>query len=283
VGYRVYQSSQSGVYTFGQGNEVDDVPKGTETVTLYDIPDGIWYWVVTAYDDEGFESTPSNEVSNFAITSPQNGFYVNATNDDNYPVQGLAVVGILNDVSVESSPPKIFGPFPVDASGAWSGGCNFSSLSQGNLSLTATSNGMTSNDVTGIYDRIAPASNANAPSDVSGTLTIPWTADDAISGVASTQLWHKPPGGTWTNTGGTQAGTSGTFYYTPTQGDGEYFFATRSVDRAGNWEAGPNGAGDTSIHYTAPTDPPPSLSGFEAGGGCFISTATPEIFQPLAD
>jgi hypothetical protein len=272
VGYRVYQSDQSGVYTFGLGNGVADVPKGTETVTLNDVPDGIWYWVVTAYDDEELESAPSNEVSNFAITSPQNGFYVNATNDGDYPVQGLAIVDTLNDVSVESNSIQIGGPFPVDTSGDWSGACDFTSLNQGNVTITATLDDMSSNDVTGIYDRVPPGSSASVPTDVGGMLTIPWNASDHISGVASAQLWCKPPGRSWANTGNTGTGSSGTFHYTPTQGSGIYYFATRAVDKAGNWESKPNGDGDTSINFTASTDPN-NPTGVEGAGGCFIDAA----------
>ena len=62
AGYRLYQSDTSGSYTFGIGNEVKDTPAGTETCTI-DVADGTWYWVLTAYDSNGNESGPSNEVS----------------------------------------------------------------------------------------------------------------------------------------------------------------------------------------------------------------------------
>ena len=63
AGYRIYQSDSSGNYTFGEGNEVADIPAGTEIVTLLGVLDGKWYWVLTAYDQNGNESGPSNEVS----------------------------------------------------------------------------------------------------------------------------------------------------------------------------------------------------------------------------
>lgn len=71
-GYRFYQSDTSGSYTFGEGNEVADIPAGTETVTLIDVAAGDWYWVVTAYDADNNESEPSNEVSNLAPDAPLN-------------------------------------------------------------------------------------------------------------------------------------------------------------------------------------------------------------------
>jgi hypothetical protein len=61
------------------------------------------------------------------------------------------------------------------------------------------------------------------------------------------------------------------------------YFATRSVDKADNWEEEPWGDGDTSIYYTAPAGPgswPNGYTGLEGGGGggrCFISAAAPEV------
>ncbi len=63
AGYRLYQSTTVGVYTFGSGNEAAEILVGTETVMLENIPSGTYFWVVTAYDTEGNESLPSNEVT----------------------------------------------------------------------------------------------------------------------------------------------------------------------------------------------------------------------------
>ena len=72
AGYRLYQATTSGQYTFGDGNQVATIPAGTETVTLEDVPDGTYYWVATAYDVGGLESGPSNEVSaTLDATPPQ--------------------------------------------------------------------------------------------------------------------------------------------------------------------------------------------------------------------
>lgn len=62
AGYRVYKSNESGVYAYGIGNEADSVPVGTETSTIT-VEDGGWFFVVTAWDGDGNESGPSNEVS----------------------------------------------------------------------------------------------------------------------------------------------------------------------------------------------------------------------------
>jgi len=59
AGYKLYQGTATGVYD----SIVADIPVGTEIVTVSNIPDGTYFWVLTAYDLEGNESGPSNEVS----------------------------------------------------------------------------------------------------------------------------------------------------------------------------------------------------------------------------
>lgn len=70
AGYRLYQSAVSGQYTFGADAAVAEIPAGTETVTLENIADGTYYWVLTAYDTDGNESGPSNEVTLAIDTTP---------------------------------------------------------------------------------------------------------------------------------------------------------------------------------------------------------------------
>lgn len=63
AGYRLYQSQISGAYTFGDGNQVATILTGTETITITNTDDGIYFWVLTAYDTDGNESGASNEVT----------------------------------------------------------------------------------------------------------------------------------------------------------------------------------------------------------------------------
>jgi len=62
AGYRVYTTDTSGVYTFGDGNQMCTIAAGTEICEVTGIPDGTHYFVLTAYDVAGNESGPSNEV-----------------------------------------------------------------------------------------------------------------------------------------------------------------------------------------------------------------------------
>lgn len=76
AGYRLYQSTTSGQYTYGPGNAIGIITAGTEIFTLTMNVDGTFYWVLTAYDTEGNESGPSNEVTtdvNFKPPSPPTG------------------------------------------------------------------------------------------------------------------------------------------------------------------------------------------------------------------
>ena len=63
AGYRIYNSEVSGDYTFGEGNEVIMIPVGSGAVTVEGVTDGTKYWVITAFDTDGNESLPSNELT----------------------------------------------------------------------------------------------------------------------------------------------------------------------------------------------------------------------------
>jgi len=87
VGYRVYFSSYSGWYFYGEGSGQlrATIYAPDQGVIITNLPDHKYYCVVTAYDSQSLESGPSNEVT-FTI-------------EDNVPVapsspQGLFVSGI---------------------------------------------------------------------------------------------------------------------------------------------------------------------------------------------
>ncbi len=105
-------------------------------------------------------------------------------------------------------------------------------------------------DATITLDRIAPVSAATiTPTSVSNApFSISFTASDALVGVSLTRLWVRTPGaGTFTDTGLTQPGSSGSFTYTAASGAGTYEFYTRATDNAGNTEAAPGTADDTVV------------------------------------
>lgn len=68
AGYKIYRSAVSGVYS--SGAEVGDVAAPTVQFTDNDVPDGTWFWVCTAYDNNGLESGYSNEITDTLDTEP---------------------------------------------------------------------------------------------------------------------------------------------------------------------------------------------------------------------
>ncbi len=113
-------------------------------------------------------------------------------------------------------------------------------------------------DAVTVVDWTPPESKALAPRVSTGPqIQIFFQAKDDLSGVAEVHLWVACP-----NALGPQWHDSGlvaypqnllSFIYTPTCGNGRYYFATVAVDRAGNMEALPTGEGDTWTFYSNPT------------------------------
>lgn len=125
-------------------------------------------------------------------------------------------------------------------------------------------------------DRTPPSSSASVPDSSVRTISVSWTAYDYDSGIASTRLWYKKEsGGAWTDTGlPDQSGDSGEFVYTPKEGEGIYYFATRSVDNAGNIEAAPTGNGDDRTAYDETPPNPPESGGYSIVNAVLTLTGT---------
>lgn len=68
AGYRIYRSTESGKYLFGKANALLEIPVGTQRATIKTIEPG--FFVLTAFDNDGFESKPSNELETFSPKIP---------------------------------------------------------------------------------------------------------------------------------------------------------------------------------------------------------------------
>lgn len=80
------------------------------------------------------------------------------------------------------------------------------------------------------------------PATNTGSVDVDWSASDGFfgTGVDLARLYVATPGApAFVYTGQSQPGTSGTFAYNLTSGDGPYRFAIRARDNGGNWEAFP--------------------------------------------
>ncbi len=111
-----------------------------------------------------------------------------------------------------------------------------------------------------LFDDEDPSSTASPPtSQIGGDIAIPYTAGDTGgSGLDHVRLWKNYESGGWTLTSGYETGSSGTFYFIPTDGDGSYCFQSIAHDEAYNVEDGPTGSGDgcTSYSGTPPNHDP---------------------------
>jgi hypothetical protein len=99
-------------------------------------------------------------------------------------------------------------------------------------------------------DRVLPTSSASTSDfTIAGTtITGTFSASDALSGVSDVNLYVKVPNGVWANFG---LRSGGIWSFTPSDGDGLYYFATVATDAAGNVESVPTGnnPGDFSVLY----------------------------------
>jgi hypothetical protein len=122
-------------------------------------------------------------------------------------------------------------------------------------------------------DITAPASQASSPASSNSTsLTIAYSASDASSGLATVELWVKPPGaGSYEKVAtDSSPAASGSFPYSATT-DGTYAFYTRATDKVGNYESVPAAAdASTVVDTTASPDVPPE-------------STPPEVIPPITE
>jgi len=256
AGYNVYYKTGSSGPPYNgtgatEGNSPIDVGNVTQ-FTLTGLPDGVTYFfVVTAYNTGDVESDYSNEVSTsggvtLAITSPQQGFSVNASNYTSYTVSGTAEA--LASVEIFANATSL-GTTTALANGTWTINADFTPCAEGSTDLTAESDGSTSDAVTGIYDKTPP----NAPT-VSGTTP--------TNDTTPTWSWSSGGGGTGTfryklddsnlSSGATQTSSTS---YTPGSAlsESSHTLYIQERDGAGNWSS--SGSHTIEIDTTPPSAP----------------------------
>lgn len=88
-----------------------------------------------------------------------------------------------------------------------------------------------------IYDATVPSSSCSSPEYSSGgAVTVGYSAEDSGSSVAFCDLYYRFNGGQWHSSGLREYGSSGSFAFQPTSGDGSYQFYVVATDNAGNTE-----------------------------------------------
>ena len=79
AGYRIYQAGASGA--FNLASPVAEVPAGAKSHTFHGLPAGLFRWVVTAVDEAGLESGPSEEAS---VLLEEDAIHLDDLKDDGF-------------------------------------------------------------------------------------------------------------------------------------------------------------------------------------------------------
>lgn len=237
---------------------------GTLNYTPASAVQGRYYFYTIAVDEAGHaELAPVVADDQIMVdwTAPQTSctspeFSNEPTIDLTYtaidPLSGMSSVsawiyagGVWQDTGLVG--PANGGTIEVDVS-AWGQG-SFGFCTRGRDNCGNVENLPAQPATTTLYDATEPVSMAGLPAGgvfANATpVNVPYTAEDAASGVASAGLWFKFNGGGWQDSGliSTPTGFSltadGSFSFVPPYGDGTYEFATRALDNAGNLESLP--------------------------------------------
>ena len=200
AGYRIhYKTGSSGAPYNGTGavqgdspitvwlSDLNDLDHPEFTLTGLDV-NQFYFITVTAYDDEGpeHESNYSNEVLTLFIASPENGFYINSSNYTSYPVSGSSIASVGVEVFASLS----LGSTTSLGDGTWTINTDFDGFSEGLVSLTAVSSGLTSDPVTGILDLTPPTTTISYSDSNPGNVDV---GDLIITATFSESLGTTPP------------------------------------------------------------------------------------------
>ncbi len=239
------------------GNYTQNSPpiKDAASYTVKGLEEGkIYYFSAKAVGATGLESDFSNEAAIPQIDSPKDACTINGETGTGVSIQGRAAGSAAVEILLNASP---LATTTASEDGKWSVTVDFSSVPESAFELKAVSTGADSSPVSGQYDKTAPISSITGfPQYGTDEIPVNWTASDAFTGVASTELWYKKEsGGDWTKSALSSDDVEGAFLFEPPLGDGVYYFATRAVDNAGNAEASPseNGGGEVICDNQPPT------------------------------
>lgn len=263
---------------FDGGATVAGINTGDVWTASYTLPDGVYYAgktvSVTAVDDATNSTTQADGGSYNADTIDP---VVNAGSDQVKNAQFDQDATVTDDTALTYAWSKTSGSGTVTFGAQTSEDTSVSADADDNyvIRLTATdAAGNSAYDEFNLtWDQSDPTSSASSPTyDIAGNINVTFTTGADLSGVVNVELWKKHNSGAWASTGMNSASTSGTFEFTPADGDGIYYFATKATDNAGNSESDPSGDGDDNTIYdlTNPTAP----SNFAVTSGAPYNTWT---------
>ena len=275
AGYKLYYKADSAGSPY-DGNGSDQGPSPVDIpLNILSDPDNpeftitgldaghIYFLVLTAYDTEGDESGYSNEVSTFYISSPQNGFIVNYAGHTSFNVSGRGAAGA--NVQIYSGP-TLVGTTTANADGSWSADVNFTSVSEGDVSLSARINTVTSNTVTGTLDISAPpfSSNPTVSAITENTAVIEWTTGEMGTSLIEYGTTASSWGGYPLNQNISNITSNHSITLTGLSANTVYYFRAGSTDACGNGPDQIPNATNPSAEYTFSTvqSYPPSMVEF---------------------
>src|SRR5262245_3620433 len=238
VGYAIYFGTASGSYT----SRLDAGAKTTYTVT--NLVEGIDYFFVTkAYDANGMESPPSNEVSfivpdmtspSVQVTAPApsstiaGAISVNVSASDTV---GITKVEWYLDGTLMSSSTSASASFPWDTTKSPNGTHTIQARAYDPAANVGSSAPVTVTVQNIVADTIPPAVQLASPapsSTVSGTVSVNVTASDNV-GVTKVE-WYLDG-----NLKGSSSGSSLSFPWDTTKSaNGSHTIQAKAIDAAGN-------------------------------------------------
>lgn len=184
--------------------------------------------IATSYDG----TLPGIVLSSGVGTYTTGAFSVTATPSE--PVVGFAGTDIaVTNGTVSNFTSNVFS-FTFTVTPAGQGAVSVSVPADSATDAVGNGNDA-SNAIATIMDSVAPTRGVSVDlTQAGGTLNVGFTASDATSGVASTELYVRAPGDSSLQaTGLTLGGTSGTFNYSASV-DGAHWVGFRCIDNAGN-------------------------------------------------
>jgi len=243
-------------------NVLTDPDNPEFTITELDA-ERIYFFSLTAYDNEDSESDYSEEVSTLHISTPQNDFSVNHASHTSFSVSGRGAAGA--NVQIYSGSTQV-GTTTAIADGSWSTAVNFASVGEGDVSLNARINTVTSNTITGTLDISAPqlSSTPTISQITENTAVIQWTTNEPGTSLieygTSTSSWGSYPLSQSIST----ITSNHSITLTGLSANTTYYFRTGSIDSNDNGPDQIPNATNPSAEYSFSTvqSYPPSIVGF---------------------
>jgi len=270
----------------GAGTQSGIVFTVTNTITETDTA------VITFTEDITGPSITSPYISESSDYLHFDGLLTIYYGNDMESAQTFTVTGHSSDDSgaglgsVDFSPALGDDPYNQGTLNDWWGEYSAASGNTKSGQITVTVYDLLNNSTTQVFtytrDTGNPTSVAGSPQyDNEAPIVVTYTnaTDTGGSGLKSVRLWYKKEiSGTWADSGlPAETSSSGSFNFTPTEGDGTYYFASVATDNVGNEEAPPTGPGDDETLYDTMAPSVPGNFAYQPDGDSGGDGFLPEV------